>query len=385
MKITRFGTEVADKAREARFQALENIRSTAQKENVDFIVIAGDLFDDHAVDRKISERAFDLLRSFAVPVFVLSGNHDPLIGGSVWDRPPWSQNASPRLVLFREAKPVDVEAGVVLFPCPVFQKTSPNDPTAWFAQAPDSGAAIRIGVAHGSLKVRPDLKLDDHLIYPYAARDGRLDYLALGHWHRQQRFCDDADKVERTAYSGVHEPMQFRGGTENLTGWFPYSGVNQAEFLNGDKGSILHVRIDGKGAPPVIRSIEVGHLIWEEEKRALTNGEDLKRLIDEIALRQPTERRLLRLQLEGVLDAEAMLRLDHLREVLGRYVLGDLNTEKLHLKYTEYQMREVAGQGVLATVLERLREEEGAADPNVRQTAAEAVLLLYRIAREVAG
>src|SRR5260370_542761 len=165
MKITRFGTVVADKIREARLEALGNIRTTAEK-------------------------------------------------------------------------------------------TSPNDPTRWLAQAPPTESAVRIGVAHGSLKVRDYLKLEDHLINRHAARDAGLDYLALGHWHGQQRFRDP-DGVERTAYSGVHEPMEFPGATESLTGWFPYSGGNQAEFLNGDKGTTFTVRIDGKGKPPALRPTAV--------------------------------------------------------------------------------------------------------------------------------
>src|SRR5215831_16140315 len=93
LRITRFSMDVAKKIREARFQALEQIRSAAEQRKVDFVLIAGDLFDDHAVDADIAKRAFDLLESFPAPVYVLSGNHDPLLPGSVWDRPPWNKSS----------------------------------------------------------------------------------------------------------------------------------------------------------------------------------------------------------------------------------------------------------------------------------------------------
>src|SRR5438874_1338271 len=133
LRITRFRTDIAKKVREARFQALERIRDAALERKVDFVLIAGDLFDDHAVDGEIAKRSFDLLESFPAPVYVLSGNHDPLLAGAIWDRSPWNTPKPRRLRVLREAAPVEAMAGVVLFPCPVFRKTSTADPTAWIA------------------------------------------------------------------------------------------------------------------------------------------------------------------------------------------------------------------------------------------------------------
>src|SRR5438876_3393072 len=258
LRITRFSPEVAKKVREARFQALEKIRDAAQADPVDFVLIAGDLFDDHAVDGDIAKRSFDLLESFPAPVYVLSGNHDPLLAGAVWDRPPWNTAHSKKLRVLREPSPVEAIPGVVLFPCPVFRKTSTADPTAWIAAVPVDDGPIRIGIAHGSLKVREDLPIDDHLIARHAAHDCKLDYLALGHWHSRQHFRGP-DGVERTAYPGVHEPLRFPGSTESRTGWTPYSGVRREEFLDSGRGEILHVRINAPGEPPVLDAIEVGH------------------------------------------------------------------------------------------------------------------------------
>src|SRR5438132_10650767 len=105
LRITRFSVDIAKKVREARFQALEKVRDAAKEEKVDFVLIAGDLFDDHAVDGDIAKRAFDLLESFPAPVYVLSGNHDPLLAGAVWDRPPWNTSNANRLCVLREAAP----------------------------------------------------------------------------------------------------------------------------------------------------------------------------------------------------------------------------------------------------------------------------------------
>src|SRR5205807_2975607 len=169
LRITRFAREITSRIREARFQALEKIREHAKNQQVQFVIIAGDLFDDHAVDADLARRAFDLLESFPCAVYVLSGNHDPLLPGSVWDRPPWNQPAPKRICLFRDARPVSAGSDVTLYPCPVLRKTSLNDPTRWIAEAARDDSSIRLGIAHGSLRIRDDLPADDHLIAPQAA------------------------------------------------------------------------------------------------------------------------------------------------------------------------------------------------------------------------
>jgi DNA repair exonuclease SbcCD nuclease subunit len=384
LRITRFSADVAKKVREARFQALEKIRDAANEQKVDFVIVAGDLFDDHAVDCEIAKRAFDLLESFPAPVYILSGNHDPLLPGSVWDRPPWNASNSRRLCVLREPKPVEPFPGIILFPCPVFRKTSTADPTAWITAAAVSDGPIRIGIAHGSLKIRDDLPVDDHLIARHAAHEGKLDYLALGHWHSRQQFRGP-DGVERTAYSGVHEPLRFQGSVDSRTGWAPYSAIKGEELLDSGRGEVLHVQIDSPRAPPTLRAVEVSHLVWRDETHELKSADALSRLIDEVAVRPLTERSLLRLRLQGLLEARAMLRLKELREVLDRYLFAELDESGLRLQPVEEEIREVAGEGVLRRVLEQLQCEAAAGEPHLRRVAERSILLLYQIAHEASA
>ncbi len=300
--------------------------------------------------------------------------------GGVWDRPPWSQRGGARLRLLGEAVPVEVGAGVTLFPCPVLRKTSMDDPTAWIAQSPPANGCIRIGVAHGSLKTRADLPADDHLIARYAADDGHLDYLALGHWHGRSVYADQGG-VERTAYSGVHEPMRYQGTTDS-TGWIAYGGADREEFLDSGKGEVLHVRIRARGESPAIEAVNVGHFDWRAESRQLASKNDLDRLIDEIANRDKLECKLLKLRLTGVIDAETMLGLKTLREILThRYLLGEIDETELHLQPTEEEMRAAAHRGVLRRVLDKLQAETASPEASVRQVAERAILLLYQITK----
>jgi DNA repair exonuclease SbcCD nuclease subunit len=382
MRITRFDASTAAKVREARFTALDNILKKTRDLRPDFVLLAGDLFDDAAVDNLTARRAFEILDSFPVPVFVLPGNHDPFLAGGVWERPPWSQQPGKRVRLLAAKEPVEIDAGLVLLPCPVYRKTCTDDPTAWIAGLPPQNGVIRIGVAHGSLKIRDDLPLDDHLIARHAASDCGLDYLALGHWHGPSQF-DDRDGVTRTAYPGVHEPMRFQGNGDIQTGWVAYGGAGRKEFLDDGRGRILHVRISKARDVPQIQPIEVGHFTWQEQIRTLVSRDDLERLIQEVATREGAERCLLRLQLSGVLNAESTLRLEELREVLKRYQLGQLDDSELHIKPTDEELMEIAGRGVLSRVLERLQQEVISPEEPSRQVAERGILLLYQIAKEV--
>jgi DNA repair exonuclease SbcCD nuclease subunit len=382
LRLTRFPSEVIKKVRERRLAALDRVLNAAKERRVDFIVIAGDLFDDHGIDGSTVRRTFDMLESAPVDVYVLPGNHDPLLPGGIWDRNPWNQESARRVHLLREARPLAID-GAILFPCPVLRKTSLDDPTEWIKGAA-SALGVRIGIAHGSLRTRDDLPPDDHLIARDTATVLNLDYLALGHWHRQQRFAD-ARGVERTAYSGVHEPMRFQGATENRTGWVDYSGDRQ-EFMDDGLGQVLVVRLAQPGEPPVIESVEVGCSTWVEEHRELRSLQDLETLIGDVAMRPDPDRQLLRLRVSGLVNAEGMQKLEDLKEILsGRYFWGELDQTGLFMAPTDEQIEELVGHGVLRRVMEKLQVETKQGDPQACLVAQRALSLLYQLAHESQG
>jgi hypothetical protein len=186
LRITRFEESACSRIGEARFTSLQQIREKAAEHSADFILVAGDVFDDHSVSRTdVAARAFAILEGSktACPVFIISGNHDPLVPGGVWDRDPWLRDQPHlRVHLLRHPEPVAVPGlPVTIFPCPLRQRRSMDDPTAWIERYPRTkhDPTIRIGLAHGSLKTMP-LPEDDHLIRPDAADHYGLDYLALG-------------------------------------------------------------------------------------------------------------------------------------------------------------------------------------------------------------
>jgi DNA repair exonuclease SbcCD nuclease subunit len=394
LRVTRFGAAVNDKVREARLQALEQMVLHPRVRDVEFLLIAGDLFDDNHVDAVTSKRALELLELAKKPVYVIPGNHDPLTADSVYHRPPWT-SGPPNVTLIRTREPVPLPGGLLL-PCPLFATHSSTDPTRWIVPAGEGDTHIRVGLAHGSLNDRPNLHPDDHLIARDVVDQKHLDYLALGHWHRPSRHTD-CNRVVRAAYPGVHEPMGFSGSADfAATGWSPYSDFGRAAdgglFADDGKGRALIVTIDGVEAHPVIEEIETGQLEWRDEQRTLRDEAELSALIDELARRPNQGRQLLRLALSGTLPAHALNRLAELdaSRVPGeqggikcRYAWFDLDDRQLRAEPDDAELKALAGSGVARAVCDALQAEATGADPVARDVARQSLLLLYRYAQEV--
>ena len=276
LRVTRFQEDACNRVGEARFIALQQLRHSAARLRVDFIVVAGDVFDDHSVSRTEATRAFPILESSpgSCPVFIIPGNHDPLVPGGVWDRDPWlREQPHLRVNLLRKCEPLAVpNLPVTIFPCPLRQRRSMDDPTSWIEKYPrvDGDRTVRLGLAHGSLNIMR-LPEDDHLIRPDAADHYGLDYLALGHWHKLS-LHKSSDGIERTAYCGTHEPMAFPGGNPCLfTGWLSYSADGDADRFHDDgRGLALLVEIEGPKAPPRIEPVDIGRLRWSAEQQDVT-------------------------------------------------------------------------------------------------------------------
>jgi DNA repair exonuclease SbcCD nuclease subunit len=261
-----------------------------------------------------------------------------------------------------------------------------EDPTAWIERHPriKDDRTFRIGLAHGSLNIMPNLPEDDHLIRNDAADHYCLDYLALGHWHRPLSH-KSPDGVERTVYSGTHEPMRFSGlGATISTGWSSFSADGDAErFRDDGQGIALLVTIEAAGAPPSLQKIETGRLRWLAEQRDVTD-KPLGDLISDYSRRENPERSILRLILSGVLDPRAYARIEELRQIVqNRYHAGSsLDSDPVLIEPTAEQLGEVVGLGVLKRVLEKLKEDAQSSDPATKRVGNHALKLLYRIAWE---
>ena len=361
MKAAHVGA-AAEKVRAERLTSAGRIVDAANERNADFVVIAGDTFEDNAVDRLLVQKVADILGKLDCPAYVIPGNHDPLVPGSVWDHSSWQSHDQLRVL--RQEEPIEI-AGATLYPSPVREKYSPRDPAHWIKAHGSQGIAV--GIAHGTVQG----VLQDELDYPIrrdAAVRAGLDYLALGHWHSTAEY--DADGATRMAYSGTHETTKFG---------------------ERDSGNVLLVEIDGRGSPPKITRVHTGGLCWERVHEEVHLAGDLPRIRRQIEAKPDADAKktLLDVRLGGVLyreDQAELLRIDEI--VRARFLYGRIDASALVPRPEDDSWLADLPTGLIRDVAGQLRAMAdpaatlGRPDYATPEVATRALMELYRMIQE---
>jgi DNA repair exonuclease SbcCD nuclease subunit len=293
---------MAERVREERLAAARRVVQVALDHGAEMLLATGDVFEDNAVDRLLVRKVGEILRGFGGPVFIIPGNHDPLVPGSVWEHSVWKE--AENITVFTKNEPLELDT-CILFPCPLREKYSSKDPTSWI-NANDT-ARPAIGLAHGNVEGLPGAELDYPIPRDAANRCG-LDYLALGHWHSYARYDNPAGDC-RMAYSGTHETTKFG---------------------ERDSGNALLIEISGRGAPPILTPIKTGGLVWRAIEHSVDQPSSLESLVQRLTEFAQPESALVRMRLDGILFPEDRDVLNRLEEVMSsRFLYGLLDATGL--------------------------------------------------------
>jgi len=256
--------------REAQLRTLKRIADLAQSESVDFLIIAGDLFESNEISSRLIKKTIEILKSVdPIPVLISPGTHDLLDEESVYNRKEFRDSnikvfgIDGTVIKVKDAaihgRPNDTKQGGVH---PLEELTS------------DSSAKFNIAVIHASVEIEGKSNPDDYLVNTKEIENSGMDYIALGHWHRMSDFS-----------------------TKGITAW--YSGSPEVtKFDEADKaGYVLLVNLDGK---TVVEPKKIGHYEWLEKTFDVsisTPGDLLNSEISKLC----GENILLRLKLKGTL------------------------------------------------------------------------------------
>ena len=179
----------------------------ASQEQVDVVLVAGDLFDSSTVAAAMVMEVLEAVGSIPSPVVVIPGNHDHGGAGGIWRREDLRRQMQQRagnLQLLLTPEPVDV-AGVTLLPCPLQRQRTSQSPSLWLDQlnwTQLDPVQPRVVLAHGSVQGFGAEGPVNQLCLESLPRD-QIDYIALGDWHALM----EVDR--RTWYSGTPEPDRF--------------------------------------------------------------------------------------------------------------------------------------------------------------------------------
>jgi DNA repair exonuclease SbcCD nuclease subunit len=339
--------------RSARIETAKNICRMAEAEAVDFLLLAGDTFENNAVDRALVEQVGAILASAGCGVYILPGNHDPLQPGSVWEHPVWG---SSNVTVLRDPVPVAVPGGI-LFPCPLRVRRSDQDPTAWIPTASIDGS-VRAIAAHGNVAGL----IADEGGFPIpmdtAARTG-ADYVALGHWHSTVLYGGAA----RMAYSGTPEPTRFG---------------------EPDSGHALLVSIASQGAWPEIQVLNTAGLRWVQiaANDTITNPGKLADIARMLTQMPNQSRTLVEVVLKGLLFECDRDEIGRIETAGSNYLHCRLDRSGLRPAPDDHDWIGHLPSGAVQMAAERLKEAAAGRSADA-ETATQALLELYAFAQEV--
>ena len=311
----------AQQARNIRLKTVEKLIQKAREENVDFILISGDLFDSNQVDRSLLTAVSQIFSDISpTPIYLLPGNHDPLGRDSLFNDPVWEKLDN--LTIFTQPEPYD-HGNVTIYPCPVSQKKSKDDPTQWI-NAQDN-PNISIGLAHGNLQVG---FIDDanFPIKPERTTISGLDYLALGEWHSLFE-QPDSNGIVRTIYPGTPETTKF--------------GEDAS-------GQAVIVEIDVRNSPPQITPIEVGTLSWQKQEKEINSLADVQYLESELNNIPEPENNVILLKVKGVTDQDTISYLAQLEDdYQDKFMQLQIVMDELYLKPNLLELKALIPEGAV--------------------------------------
>lgn len=282
--------EMFERLKESTFVALKRLIDAAIHYKVDFVIMAGDLYDNH--DRSIRAQTrlikeMERLEAFHIPVYVIHGNHDHLKGDWVHlDMPSNVYVFSDKV----EVKSFSKENSVVhLYGYSYGMRHIKENRLNEFIKK--EGADFHIGLLHGHREGS-----SDHSKYaPFHLKDllqKKFDYWALGHIHKREILYDNPYIVypgniqgrnikefdEKGCYlvtlSQLETKLEFIDLADIVWKRIHINGENIKSFqelLNLCQKIMEENRLNGKG---VVALVHLYHLnLTEKEITSIRNGE----------------------------------------------------------------------------------------------------------------
>jgi len=329
--------------RQARLQAIDRLAAAARAAGAGHVLVAGDVYDGNLESRQLLKPLSKLAGYGDIHWHLLPGNHDPASPAGLWERIS-AAGVPDNVVLHLEPRPCEIEPGVFLLPAPLKAKTISRDPTGWMNDAVTPAAALRIGLAHGSVHGFDSAGEAAVELDPARPESAGLAYLALGDWHGLKQVN------ERVWYSGTPEPDRFKAN---------------------NSGHALIVRLAGNDALPEVTQVPTAAYDWRRRSLDIGGADDLQVLDAELE-DSPFQRSntLLRLELSGTVrlaeDAAIALALErletslfHLRRRFGNLHVAPETDDLMALDDSE-----------LRAAAERLRDMIGAEGASAKGAGA---------------
>lgn len=354
----RFPEDVRARLRQARADVLPRMASLARDHGASHILLAGDTFDQTTPAPAVIRQALNMMRAAQdVTWIVMPGNHDHANATQLWRQA--TEDAPPNVALQLTAQPYALSDNATLLPAPPSERHPGRDLTGWFDGA-ETGGALRIGLAHGSVT---DFDSSEEgrssVIPPDRARRAGLSYLGLGDWHGQLQITPDT--------------------------W--YSGAPEADgFKHARTPAALLVEIAGPRAPAQVTSLPTGTLEWQRVTLDLLGDGDAA-VAHAAALPSLTARATTLFDLVVTGRAAPLQRValeQAIAAVTPDFLWHRADLDALGLVHDTGDLDAIDRQGALRATAEALAREaaDDTLSPEARETAQAALSYLFSYALE---
>lgn len=351
-----FPDEVRHRLRQARQDAIAALARAARDGGATHVLLAGDTFDAETPTRATLRQAMNAMAGQAGLTWVLMpGNHDHLGAAEIWDTLRRDRPGNVQLAL--DPAPQELAPDVMLLPAPCTTRAPGRDLTEWM-DGTATGGAVRIGLAHGSIR---DFRAVEEMggeggavIAPDRAKRAGLDYLGFGDWHGR------IEVTPGTWYSGTPEPDSFK----------PHRPAGA-----------LVVGLDAPGAPAQVTEAATGQFAWRRLVLDLLDGEDpAARLTEALPPLASRDRTLLDIRATGRtgLAAHAALA-GAIDAVAPDFLWSDSDLSALAVTRAASDLSDIVDRGAVRDAAEAL----AAAAEDGDATAAAALMRLFSYASEV--
>jgi DNA repair exonuclease SbcCD nuclease subunit len=175
---------LAGQLRGASFTALERLCALCEREKPDFLVVAGDIYNQeaHSIKAQLALRdACERLRLLSIPVFLAHGNHDPLSSRLTAVR--WPENVTffgPEVT----ARPVERDGETIALVHGISHEKvgESRNLSRLFARDAKLDKCFQLGVLHATVEGQSALRYAPCSLADL--KESGLDAWALGHIHK---------------------------------------------------------------------------------------------------------------------------------------------------------------------------------------------------------
>lgn len=182
-------------------EVFRKIINYIKENNIDYLFIAGDLYEHNYIRKSTIEYINDLFKQISqTKIFITPGNHDPYISNSMYKNFKWNNNVKIFTSKIEKVEDQEVNIYGVGFEDFYCRKSEVENIIL------EDKNKINILITHGSLNASDKLQLEYNPINKNKLKEVGFDYVALGHIHKLDY---NTEKNQNIIYPGSTIAMGF--------------------------------------------------------------------------------------------------------------------------------------------------------------------------------